>query len=96
LRVFRDRGLILRPDMFKLRTDSHLAQLNAIRAGLGIGICQARLARRGAGLVPVLPDAFTYGLETWIAMHKDLRRVERARATFHHLARTLSDYAADR
>ena len=92
LRALREAGLDLRREMFAVRTDSHLAQLGAIRAGLGIGVCQAALARRGAGLVPVLPAAFAYGLETWIAMHEDLRRVERVRVTFDHLVRALSGY----
>ncbi len=95
LRALQDSGLGLRREMFAIRSDSHLAQLGAIRAGLGIGICQAALARRGAGLVPILPAALTYGLETWIAIHEDLRRVERVRVTFDHLARSLSAYVAD-
>ena len=94
LGAIRDLGLDLRPDMFAFRSDSHLAQLAAIKAGLGIGICQTALARRQPELVPVLPDAFTFALETWIAMHEDLRRVERVRATFDHLSKGLSEYAA--
>lgn len=94
LRALRAGGLDFRREMFAVRTDSHLAQLGAIRAGLGIGICQVALARREAGLVPVLPEAFAYGFETWIAMHEDLRQVERVRVTFDHLVRALSGYVA--
>lgn len=95
LHALQEAGLGLRREMFAVRTDSHLAQLGAIRAGLGIGICQVALARRGAGLIPVLPGLFAAGLETWIAMHEDLRRVERVRVTFDHLVRALSGYVAD-
>ena len=94
LRALRETGLDLQREMLAVRTDSHLAQLGAIRAGLGIGVCQAALARRGAGLVPVLPEAFAAGLETWVAMHEDLRRLERVRLVFHHLVVALSGYAA--
>ncbi len=93
LRVLGD-VLQLRREMLTLRCDSHLAQLGAIRAGAGIGICQTGLARRDDRLVPVLADMFTYGLETWIAMHEDLRRVERVRVTFDHLVAALSAYVA--
>ena len=88
-------GLRLRPELFAVRTDSHLAQLGAIRAGLGIGVCQVALARRSADLVSVLPDLFAIGLETWLAMHENLRRVERVRVTFDHLVEAFLGYIAD-
>jgi DNA-binding transcriptional LysR family regulator len=81
------------PTGFTLRTDSQLAQLAAIRAGLGIGICQVALARRPP-LVPVLPALFAPGLETWIVMHEDLRRVHRVRLVFDHLVAGMTGYLA--
>lgn len=71
---------------FALRTDSHLAQLAAIRAGFGIGLCQVALARRDRDLVRVLPAAFELKLGTWLAMHEDLRSTPRCRAVFDALA----------
>lgn len=71
---------------FALRTDSDLAQLAAIRAGFGIGICQVALARRDRDLVRVLPGAFEMKLGTWLAMHEDLRATPRCRAVFDALA----------
>lgn len=94
LEVLRQRGLDLRREMCALRTDSQLAQLGAIRAGFGVGVCQIPLGRRDPDLTHVLPDAFCYGMETWIAMHEDLRRIGRVRAVFDHLVRALTDYAA--
>lgn len=67
-----------------LRTDSDLAQLAAIRAGFGIGICQCAIARR-EGLVPVLPEAFGLDLPVWIVMHEDLKTSARHRAVFDAL-----------
>jgi DNA-binding transcriptional LysR family regulator len=77
---------------FALRADSHLAQLAAIRAGFGIGVCQARLAERDPDLVRVLPDAFEMKLGTWLAMHENLRTTLRCRATFDALAIGLEGY----
>lgn len=77
------------------RTDSHLAQIAAIRAGAGIGICQMGLAARAPRLVQVLPDRFTHGLETFLAMHEDLSRVRRVRTVFDHLAQALASYCAE-
>jgi DNA-binding transcriptional LysR family regulator len=93
-RGLRARGVALHRGMFALRTDSDLAQLAAVRAGFGIGVCQVGLARRDPSLVRVLPDAFSIGLETWLAMHEDLRASRRCRAASDALAAGLADYAA--
>ncbi|RUL98312.1 LysR family transcriptional regulator [Rhizobium chutanense] len=77
---------------FSYRTDSNLAQLSAIRAGVGIGICQTGLARENPDLVHILPDAFKIPLGTWVAMHESLKTSPRCRATFDALVRGLQDY----
>lgn len=81
-------------DGLALRTDSDVAQLALIRAGAGIGICQAPLARRSPALVRVLPTAFTMPLETWVTMHEDLRDSPRCRVTFDALVDALTAHAA--
>ena len=70
---------------FALRADSDLAQLAAIRAGFGIGICQARVAQRDPGLVRILADAIAVDLGLWIVMHEDLKTSARCRAVFDAL-----------
>jgi DNA-binding transcriptional LysR family regulator len=94
IRGLRARGIPLHRGLFALRTDSDLAQLAALRAGYGIGVCQVGLARRDADLVRVLPAAFSLELETWLAMHEDLRASRRCRVVFDALAAGLSDYIA--
>ena len=79
-------------ELFSLRTDSDLAQLALIRAGAGIGVCQAPLARRTPPLVRLLPDALALPLDTWVAMHEDLRGSPRCKAAFDALAEGLLDY----
>lgn len=78
---------------FGFRTDSDLAQLAAIRAGIGIGVCQLPLGRR-AGLVHLLPDVFALDLETWVVCHEDLRNLARIRAVFDALVSGLGSYIA--
>ncbi|WP_246792864.1 LysR family transcriptional regulator [Burkholderia perseverans] len=80
-------------DDFAFRADSDLAQLAAIRAGFGIGFCQAALAARDASLVRVLRRAMSLTMDTWIAMHEDLRRSARCMAAFTALAEGLGAYA---
>jgi DNA-binding transcriptional LysR family regulator len=79
---------------FAWRCDSDLAQLALIRAGAGIGVCQAGLAARDPALRRVLPQAFSLPMETWITMHEDLRGSLHCRATFDALAEGLQAYVA--
>jgi DNA-binding transcriptional LysR family regulator len=79
-------------ERFTLRTDSDVAQLALIRAGAGIGVCQVPLAARAPALVRVLPDAFTFRLDTWVTMHEDLRASPRCRVAFDALAAGLATY----
>lgn len=82
----------MRRESFDFRSDSHVAQLEAIRAGLGIGGVQKAMAARDPDLVPILPDEIALSLEMWLAMHEDLRGVRPVRLMFDHLFAALSDY----
>ncbi|KSV76608.1 hypothetical protein N182_24330 [Sinorhizobium sp. GL2] len=77
---------------FALRADSNLAQLAAIRAGFGVGICQNGLAARDPDLRPVLPGLFEMKLDTWLVMHENLKTAPRCRVTFDALAAGLRAY----
>lgn len=94
LRALRQTGLSFTRDMFALRCDADLAQLAALRAGYGLGVCQLGIARRDPELVPVLPGAFKFELDMWLVMHKDLRNTLRMRLLFDYLAQALAAYAA--
>ncbi|PZR30683.1 LysR family transcriptional regulator [Caulobacter segnis] len=76
-------------EAFRLRTDSDLAQLAAIRAGYGVGVCQVEIARRDPALVRVTPDLFGVALPLWVVMHEDLRGGARHRAVFDALVEGL-------
>lgn len=85
-----------RPDLagigFDFRADSNLVQLAAIRAGLGIGMCQHAFAAREPELVEVLPGTLEIALETFVVMHENLKTVPRFRATFDALVQGLDDW----
>lgn len=74
-----------------LRVDSDVAQLAAIRAGFGVGVCQVEVARRDPALVRVLPGVFGVRLPLWIVMHEDLRTSARCRTVFDALSVGLLD-----
>lgn len=71
---------------FALRTDSNLAQLAAIRAGFGIGICNAALA---ADLVRVLATELSIPVPVWVVMHEDLKTSAPCQAVFDALVQGL-------
>ena len=74
------------------RTSNHLAHLAAIRAGIGIGICQTGLASPNHDLVHILSDEFEMRLGTWVVMHESLRTSPRCRVTFDALVDGLLSY----
>ena len=75
---------------FALRADSDLAQLAAIRSGLGIGLTQAAIAARDPFLQRVLAEAFSFDLPLWIVMHEDLKSSAICRAVFDALVAGLA------
>ncbi|MFA4893135.1 LysR family transcriptional regulator [Brevundimonas sp.] len=89
LRAFLQPWPMLQRAAFALRVDSDVAQLSAIRAGYGIGVCQTAVAAMEPKLTRVLPEAFGADLETWIVMHEDMRTNTRCRVVFDELVERL-------
>ena len=81
-------------DLFAIRSDNSIAQMAAVRSGLGIGAVQHALARR-TGLSPVLSNAFHFELEIWVAMHENLKGSRRMRLMFDHLVEGLTAFVAE-
>ena len=90
LRAFLEPYPALRREAFSLRADSDVAQLAAIRAGYGIGVCQVAVAIQEPRLTRVLSAAFTADLETWVVMHEDMKTNARCRVVFDELVERLS------
>lgn len=86
-------GVRVRKRDFVFRTDSDVAQLNAIRAGMGIGIFQVALAARTKTLRRVLPK-IGLTLPMWVVTHEDLRSSRRVAIVFDHLVDALTKYTS--
>lgn len=98
-RSFRGAGEFaqrLTREDFGFRCDNDLAQLAALRAGVGIGGCQDNIARRTPELMVVLPNVIQYALEVWLVMREDSKATRRVRLLFDHLAAGLTDYVKGR
>ena len=83
-------GLIASTE-FSFRSDSDLAQLAAVRAGLGIGVCQDVIARRTPDLEPVLSSDISFELPVWLAKHEDMKNDPIVDVTFKFLAHALTN-----
>ncbi len=84
-------GLALKKKDFALRTDNDAAYLAALRAGVGIGICQVPLAVGPPPLRRLLPKA-SFELPVWVVTHEDLRTSRRVSIVFDHLVTSLGKY----
>ena len=84
-------GVELRRELFRYRCDSQVGQLAALRAGVGVGVCQTPLASRDVDLRRVLPEV-GFELPAWVVMHEDQRGSPRVQAVFDHLADGLQAY----
>ena len=73
-------------ELFAFRSDSDVAQLFAMRAGLGIGLVQKAIAASDPELVPVLADEISVTLACWLVVHQDQRDAPPVRAVFDGLA----------
>jgi len=85
-------GLPSKRKDFALRSDSDAACLAAMRAGIGIGLCQVQLAARAPRLQRLLPK-LTFELPIWVVTHEDLRASRRVALVFEHLVASLAVYA---
>lgn len=88
------QGIAVERRDFGFRTDSTLAQLAAIRAGIGAGICQVPIALRDPALVRLFPDLRSE-LEIWVVSHPSLRASRAVRACVDALADELAHYARE-
>ncbi len=82
-------GLSVTRELFGFRCDNDLAQIAAMRAGIGILACQDLFAAADPDLVPVVPDEIRFELEMWLCMHEDLKTSRRVRLLYDHLAEEL-------
>jgi DNA-binding transcriptional LysR family regulator len=89
-----DQHFVFDRALFSFRADNDVAQLAALRAGLGIGGCQCPIAARDKTLIPVLPKAIAFSLDMWLVMHEDLRANRPLRLVFDQLAEGLARYLA--
>lgn len=75
-----------------LRTNSRSAQLNAVRAGLGVACLPCILADGVPGVVRLGEAGNGPEREIWLGVHTDLRHMPRVRAVIDALEKTFAEF----
>lgn len=92
LRDAAAHGIQLPRGSVRLRSDTYLVQAAALRAGAGIGLCQAWLAARTPELLRLDRPGELPTLPVWVAANDDLHCNPRIRAVFDHLVAALGEH----
>lgn len=69
----------------RIAVSSAMGQTEAVRAGAGIGILHAFMARRDRDLIPIMPQ-HTLTRSYWTVLHEDLRSIRRVALVSEFLA----------
>jgi DNA-binding transcriptional LysR family regulator len=70
---------------FGFRSDSVMAQIRAIRAGVGVGVILTHIGDRDPELTRLLPQLVAAVMPVWVVAHKDVRNNPRVRVVFDSL-----------
>lgn len=84
-------GFAFAREDFAFRSDSYLAQRQAIRAGLGIGIMNLFETEDDDTLVHLLPHLPLPPLPAWVVAHQEVHTSARVRLVFDSLCDALMD-----
>jgi DNA-binding transcriptional LysR family regulator len=85
-RRLAEHGVDLERDDFSFRTDSSIAQYEAVRHGVGLGVGQVAIFSAMDQVERVLPQVELPSLPVWLAVHQDLRHSPPVRLLFDQLS----------
>lgn len=89
---FQAAGHAVDRRFFGLRCDDHVAALQAVRAGVGVGLVMQAIAGREPDLVRVLAELPLPALPVWLTAHRELRASRRLRLVWAALADGLGQW----
>jgi DNA-binding transcriptional LysR family regulator len=89
---FKAMGYPVSRDIFALRCDDFIVQWQAVRAGLGIGFAAEYMLRTDPHVLPLLAGQLSIPpLPMWLAVHREIRTIQRIRAVYDFLAASLPE-----
>jgi DNA-binding transcriptional LysR family regulator len=86
-----ERGLPVRAEDVRYRSTSGQVLVELALAGLGITVLTRSVADLHPEMVPILPDAFSVEVPTWLVTHSELRTSNRVRIVFDLIAECFAE-----
>jgi DNA-binding transcriptional LysR family regulator len=83
------------PEAISFRITEPAANLEALKAGLGLGFCNTHFARANLDLVEVFPARPEWSAPLWIVTHVDLHRTLKVQSFLAHLKRAAATWAIE-
>ena len=87
---FRMLGVNIERSNFCVRTDDHLALLQAIKAGIGIGFTATYVGDKDTELVRILPELAIPSMPVWLTVHREVRTNSKIRLVYDFLAQAIT------
>ena len=81
------------PEAIRFRITEPAANLEALKAGLGLGFCNTHFAKDNPDLIEVFPARPEWSAPLWIVTHVDLHRTLKVQSFLSHLKRAATDWA---
>jgi len=86
-----ERGLPIRREDVRYRTDSGELIFELVKAGAGISILPCWICLNQDDLVPILTDQFSVEVPTWLTTHSELHTSGRVRLVFDLIAKIFAE-----
>lgn len=86
---FKELGIEVSRDFFKVRCDDHATYWNLVRAGCGIGFAQGSIAKDDPDIIAIDPGVEIPSLPIWLVAHEAMRHTPRIRRVWDLLAEGL-------
>jgi DNA-binding transcriptional LysR family regulator len=83
------------PDAIAFRITEPQANLEALKAGLGLGFCNTHFARQNPDLVEVFPARPEWSAPLWIVTHVDLHRTLKVQSFLAHIKRAAAIWVSE-
>ena len=80
-------------DAITFRVTEPAANIEALKAGLGLGFCDVHFARQNPDLIEVFPARPEWDAPLWIVTHVDLHRTLKVQSFLTHLKKAAADWA---
>lgn len=80
------------PEAISFRITEPAANLEALKAGLGLGFCTTHFGKQNPDLIQIMPPRPEWAAPLWIVTHVDLHRTLKVQSFLAHLKRAAAEW----